>query len=607
MKNELGTTSWDNSNIYRNFDDPRIESDLKTISNAVSDLAERVLIFEKLLADIDTVKAETLADSIPPARDCYRLFLDTNLLIMTLSTYAHTALSVDSLNYAARAVESKVRQHYANLLKTVKPLQLVLIRAPQSYLDQFLQDERVSERKFSLLHDKKESDFLLGVGEEVLLEGLAQDGYHAWGTLYKEISGAMKVDIDGEVMGLAKASNILFQDDREKRKKAYTAINQAWQQNEIPAASILNSLSGWRLETSRARSHKKEHHYLTHSCHQQKISRESLDTLMQVTYENRAIGHKALKAMAREMGLEKLGPHDLLAAYPDKTPGRKISFEDAMDIICAAFEKFDPRMAEFARHMQQKNWIDATPTENRGSGAYCTGFASVREPRVFITYDGSMKNIITLAHEIGHAYHSWVMRDLKLGQTFYSSPLAETASIFAETLVRENILNIAGTIEEKKAIRWQEIKSAQNMLINIPARFEFERRLMEARRKNSLSVPEIKKINNEAWAYWFEDTLTEYNEMFWASKLHFSLSHISFYNYPYLFGYLFSLGIYAKKDSFGAGFKDLYVNILRDTGSYTAEDLIQRHFGEDIRKPEFWQKSLNIVKAQVEAFAELQS
>ena len=607
MQNELATMTWDNSNIYRNFSDPRIETDLARATELAEKIENKVSAFTDLLPDIADLNLENLIESIPLARETYRLFLDAGVLVYTLHAYAYTASSVDSLNQAARSLEKQVLQQHANLAKTIMPLEVFLMRVPQSYLELFLQDESVREMSFSLQHEKQQSDFLLGVREEVLLEGLAQDGFHAWGTLYKEISGAMKVNVDGETMGLAKASNILFQDDSKKRKVAYDAINKAWQQNEIPAGTILNSLAGWRLESSRARSVKKEHHYLDASAHTEKISRAALDTLMLTTYENRRIGHKALAAMAKEMGLSRLGPSDLLAAYPEKSTGQKISFPDGMDIICAAFEKFDPAMSDFARHMQSKRWIDATPSENRASGAYCTGFASAREPRVFITYEGSMKNIITLAHEIGHAYHAWVMRDLKLGQTDYSSVLAETASIFAETLVRESILQIASSKEEKKAIRWQEIETAQNFLINIPARFEFERRLMELRRTKSVSVPEIKQLNQEAWAYWFENTLTEYNEMFWASKMHFSLSRKSFYNYPYLFGYLFSLGIYAKKDSAGADFKDLYVKILRDTGSYSAEDLIQKHFGEDIRQKAFWQKSLDIVDGQVNAFVALQS
>ncbi len=272
-----------------------------------------------------------------------------------------------------------------------------------------------------------------------------------------------------------------------------------------------------------------------------------------------------------------------------------------------AFGNFSPEMADFAKLMHDKRWIDSTPTPNRGSGAYCTKFASNREPRVFMTFDGTMSNVMTLAHELGHAYHNWIMKDLKLGQSSYPSTLAETASIFAETLVRDAILENSKSLEEKKTILWQEVESAASFMINIPARFEFEKNFLEVRNKKNLTVPETKELSRQSWEMWYEDTLTEYNQMFWASKLHFSMTHMSFYNYPYLFGYLFSLGIYSKKNELGSKFKDLYLNVLLDTGSMTAEDLIQKHFNEDISKKDFWMSSFGIVKKSIDTFEALGS
>lgn len=607
MENTLQTISWDNSNIYQNFQDPQILKDLLNSEQDIAALKLKVSIFEELLPEVETKPLTELCETIPLAREAYRLGLDVSVQLMTLATYGHTASTVNSLNYDAKDLANKSTRLFSQLNKTLKPLQLFLQRAPSAYLDQFLDDPRVDEMAFSLRYVSSQKDFLLSVSEEVLLEGLSVDGLQAWGKLYSDIAGAMKVSINEKEIGLAEASNILFTENRNDREMAYRSINKAWQQNELSAAAILNSINGWRLETNQTRSKKRELHYLDDSCHKQKISRTTLDTLMQTTFEHRHIGHQALRLMAQEMRVEKLGPWDLLAAYPAKTGGSPISFPEAMEIVIHSFGSFSSDMADFAKHAYDKRWIDATPTANRGSGAYCTGFAATREPRVFVTYDGSMKNVITLAHELGHAYHSWVMKDLKLGQTHYPSTLAETASIFAETLVRETILAKAKTNEEKKTILWQELDSASGLLVNIPARFEFERQFVDLRKTKTLSVPEIKSLNIKAWQHWYGDTLSEYNEMFWASKLHFSMATRSFYNYPYLFGYLFSLGIYAKKETGGENFKRLYLDILKDTGSMTAEDLILKHFNEDISKKDFWVKSLQIVEKSVTAFKNLQS
>lgn len=604
-QNELQTTSWDNTKIYSSFADPKINTDLATIESTAKSLQTRIETFAALIPQLAQKTTAELSETIGLARDCYRQGLDARTVMQSLGTYASTALSVDAIHGEAKDLQSRVSQVSALLQKALVPLELFLARAPQSYLEEFLKDDRVEELTFSLMRRKERSDFLLEPESEVLLEGHAVDGFHAWGRLYTDMAGAMKVSVGEQTLGLAQASNLLFQDDRSVREQAYRGINQAWLQHEIPAAAILNSINGWRLENSRARSKKKELHYLDESCHQSRITRETLNALMGTTYKHRDVGQRALRLMAREIGVEKLGPWDTLAAFPADVPEKKMSFPEAMELIIEAFGKFAPDMAEFARHMWEQNWIDATPTPNRGSGAYCTRFATVREPRVFITYEGNMKNVITLAHELGHAYHNWVMRDMKPVKTHYTMTLAETASIFAETLVRDAILERAKTTEEKKKILWMEIEAASNLMINIPARYEMEKRMVELRKTKSATAAELRDLTRESWKMWYGDTLTEYADMFWATKLHFAITHVSFYNYPYLFGYLFSLGIYAEKDKHGDKFRDLYVNVLRDTGTMTAEDLVQKYFNRDIRKPEFWENSIQIVDKSIKAYEAL--
>ena len=222
-----------------------------------------------------------------------------------------------------------------------------------------------------------------------------------------------------------------------------------------------------------------------------------------------------------------------------------------------------------------------------------------------MSYEGTMSNVITLAHELGHAWHNWVMRDMPLMRTYYSMTLAETASIFAETLVRDALLQQAKTSAQKLEILWQDAQSAAVFLLNIPARFEFEKRLVETRKQGIAIAPKLKTMMADSWQLWYEDSLSEYDDMFWATKLHFSISQLGFYNYPYLFGYLFSLGIYAQQEQYGVNFNELYTNILRDTGSMTAEELVTHHLQQDISHPQFWEASLKIVEQSVAQFEEL--
>lgn len=602
---DLQTASWDNTNIYSNLSDSQIESDYKIIETNTKTLESKSAFYGHLIIQIENNDFTELYKQMELTKELTRLSLDSDIIFYKIAGYASTCNSVNALDYDAKALIDKVMKLSTEFSKALKPIQICIQKSPADFFAAFLDDPRTKELTYKLTKERKELDHLLGVNEEVLLTGFKQDGISAWGKLYKDISGSMKVKIDNKFVGLATANNFYSNSDRPTREKAYRAINEGWRQNEISACAILNSINGWRNEDFKVRSTKRPLHYLDKSCLTSGITRETLDTLMQVTYDKRSVGQEILSMMASELNIDKLGPWDLMAPKPEVTSSEKTSYPEAIEIIKEAFNEVNPEMGAFAQMMMDKKWIDCADTENRSQGAYCTGFPSVREPRVFMTYDGSMKNVITLAHEIGHAYHSWVMRDLPFNETHYTMTLAETASIFAETTVRDYLLRTSKSSDELKTILWQEIQSAQSLLINIPSRFEFEKRFVELRMQKNVTVPETKELMVASQKYWYENTLTEYDEMFWASKLHFSISGLSFYNYPYLFGYLFSMGIYAKKDSLGANFHSKYVELLRDTGRMTAEELVMKHFNEDISKKDFWLRSIRIVEDSVQKYKNL--
>ena len=409
-------------------------------------------------------------------------------------------------------------------------------------------------------------------------------------------------------MGLAEASNLLSSPIRALRLEAFDAISAGWEGEQETVAAILNALNGWRLELARQRGNTRLLDALDLSCHQSHIERATLDALMSETWQARTLGQRALELMAERLGLDDLGPEDLFAP-PPASSSRDIPFDEAIALIADAFSRFDPEMGAFTRMMAEKGWIDAAPTPNRRTGAYCTKFAEPVEPRVFVTYAGTMDNVITLAHELGHAWHNWVIRDLPMSQRSYPMTLAETASIFAETLVRSALFELAQSPEEQLAITWAEADGAATFLVNIPARFDFERALVAERAQGYVPAERLKALTDEAWGRWYEGSLTRYHPMFWAAKAHFSIAGFGFYNYPYLFGYLFSLGVYkqlmSRKAAGEEGVAEAYRALLRDTGRMSAEDLVAKHLGQDIREAAFWQGSLAQVAQAVERFAQL--
>lgn len=585
---------WDNSAFYANSSDPKILTKVEQIKSAIVTIAGHCDFFNGLIETADTLPEEQFDPLIDRIRIIHETTNSIHNSLGNLQTFISTILSVNARDAQASEWKPTLQQLCAELDQATKALDVFLIRASDPFIDRLILDPKLKELSFFLQHARKLKDQLLSLASEKLMTGLAVSGLESWDNLYTELAGNLTCTVNGESMGLAKAFNLQSSPDRNLRAAAWNATQDAWKTQSETVASVLNAINGWRIEETKQRGTQRVLHYLDKSCHQSNIERSTLNALIDSTYQRRSIGQRALKAMGKILKIESMQPWDLMAPPPSLS-STKISFEAAIELIANAFRQLTPEMGDFAVMMASKGWIDAKPTDNRSTGAYCTGFADPREPRIFMTFEGSMNNVLTLAHELGHAWHNWVMRDLPRHQTFYAMTLAETASIFAETLVRDALFQQASTPEEKLAIAWEEASAAAVFLLNIPSRFTFEQKLVEARKQGFVIAPRLKTMMGESWQHWYEDSLASYDEMFWASKLHFSISELGFYNYPYLFGYLFSLGIYAQKESYGAAFNDLYTNLLRDTGRMTAEDLVQTHLKQDIRQPEFWQASLEIV------------
>ncbi len=591
---------WNNDHISPGLDSPELEADMRAARHALEELAS-------YMAGLDGVRDDdaALLDFLREVRLRTR---DIHNIGWNMAILAACRGSQDARDPQAKQLASRARALNADLFKTLAPVEDLMLALPEEEFAALMRDPLLGEEAYRLRHERRLQDQRLPVAAEQLVIGLGTDGLHAWGNLYNDLVGKIRLVIDGREMGLAEASNLLSSPQRSLRREAFDAISAGWEGEQETVAAILNALNGWRLELARQRGNTRLLDALDLSCHQSHIERATLDALMSETWRARGLGQRALELMAERLGLDDLGPEDLFAP-PPASSSRDIPFDEAIELIADAFSRFDPEMGAFARMMAEKGWIDAAPTPNRRTGAYCTKFAEPVEPRVFVTYAGTMDNVITLAHELGHAWHNWVIRDLPMSQRRYPMTLAETASIFAETLVRSALFEQAQSTEEQLVIAWAEADGAATFLVNIPARFDFERALVAERAQGYVPAERLKALTDEAWGRWYEGSLTRYHPMFWAAKAHFSIAGFGFYNYPYLFGYLFSLGVYqqlmSRKAAGEEGVAEAYRALLRDTGRMSAEDLVAKHLGQDIREAAFWQGSLTQVAQAVERFAQL--
>jgi oligoendopeptidase F len=595
----LQNTRWNNSNIFTSQEDPRISLSFAAATKAIKSLKASL---------------ENFTEGVNPSADVIRKVQDSAMdrlrwqdELLKISTFASMALSVNSKDSKAQHNYFQSRKLLSELDTVLKPVWGFLARLDEANLKVFLSHPKTQELEPEMKQLQKYKVYLRNSSEEMVLQSLSNDGLHSWGNLYNDLSSSLMVEIDGSWLPLSQAANVMDCPDPRLRQLAYKGINKAWQNVEITASYILNSIYGWRLENYKIRSGSKTFQFLDATCFSEKISRETLAALMSATEEKLPEAQESLKIMALESGQHVLNPWDLLIGYPRAEDSEIYTFPEAMKMIIAAFAEFDPEMAQFAQMAWDKGWIDGATSENRRTGGYCTTVRGVSEPRIFMTFEGTIRNVLVLAHELGHAYHAWVMRDLAPGLTNYTAGVAETASIFAETLVRSYLLKIAPTLEAKKQVLWQELVSISSFLINIPSRFDLEKGIMEERSESFLSANRLSTICKESWQKWYGPHLSEYNEYFWASKMHFSMTKISFYNYPYLMGYLFSLGVYNEGQKQGLSFAATYKNLLRETGVLSANELMQKYFNKSIENKEFWLSAIDVSLQSIKQYKSLLS
>ncbi|WP_405100593.1 M3 family oligoendopeptidase [Oceanobacillus sp. FSL H7-0719] len=475
---------------------------------------------------------------------------------------------------------------------------------PDQAWEELLDSEKLEDLRYILNEYRRNAKELLPLEQEVIINDLAVDGYHAWNQMYSTIVGNMKVEIeeDGKVntYSIGQASNKLSSGDRNVRKHVFERLQAAWDKQSSLFAQTLNHLAGFRLQTYK---HRKWDNVLKEPLSINRMKQETLDAMWTAITNNKHHFVKYLNKKAELLGLNKLSAYDVGA--PITKTVKKSSYTEGAHFIIDHFHKFSPKMADFAKQAFEKRWIEAEDRPGKRPGGFCTSFPDSKETRIFMTYSGTASNISTLAHELGHAYHQHVMNDIHGLNQRYAMNVAETASTFAEMIVADASVQNAASKEEKQAMLEEKVNRSVAFFMNIHARFIFELSFYKEREKGFVSVARLNELMVEAQKEAYQGALDEYDPSFWASKLHFHITGTPFYNFPYTFGYLFSLGIYAYAKKQAGSFEDDYIALLRDTGRMSVEELAMKHLQADLTKSDFWEDAIALCVADVEEFLAL--
>ena len=520
---------------------------------------------------------------------------------------------------AAEAGNKQIRQWEA-VLSALDPLreqvytnvELLFKGASEAEFQAFVAASPVLARNQYFLELRRRNAALrLPREQELLAADLAVDGLHAWGRLYDRLSSDLRVTVmeKGELVEKSPGQVRFDMPERTVRENNFYAADKAWKTIADSCADSLNHISGHRLTVYR-RLGLQDH--LDVPLHRNRMSRATLDAMWGAITERKVVLLDYLAAKAKLLGVPRLAWYDLTAPLPTiagtgESESTEIGWDDACNLIIRTFGEFSPDFGAFAKHAFESKWVEAENRSGKRQGAFCTGIPTRKQTRVFMTYLNTYDNASTLAHELGHAYHSWVLRDEPLFLQDYPMNLAETASTFAETVLAEQRIRSSRSTGERLRILDHMLADAVAFMMNIHARFVFEDNFHKERLEGELTASRLSELMLAAQKETYLDALAEdgWYPDFWVSKLHFYISGLPFYNFPYTFGYLLSTGLFALAAEFGAEFPERYRKLLIATGCMDAEEAVRSTFGYDLSKPDFWQKSLDVVAARVGQFTQL--
>jgi oligoendopeptidase F len=554
---------------------------------------------EAIRSDIDGVHKAAVALPVldkASASQWETLFLRHEDLMKRMShlgSYVGCLASSDARNEAYLQEEAALVRTRAEIAKIRIEFLRAVKEADGESFAVFTSRPALKDAAHYLNRLREEAQRAMSTEKEVLATDLGIDGMQAWGRLYDTVSSKLEFEItfpDGtqKRLPMSQRRSLLDHPDRRVRKAAFDGGNRAWQEIEDTAAAALNAIAGTRLTLNR---HRGVEHFLDIALFQAAITRKTLDAMFEALIANIEIPRQILKLKAKLMGREHIAWYDLGAPL-ELAAQEPLTWNKATEMVGESFERAYPALGDFFhRQVIAKNWVDWEPRPGKRPGGFCTSSMLSKESRIFMTYNESLGDVLTLAHESGHAYHGLMMRDLRPYTRGYPMTLAETASTFGEQVLMNGLLDDPLVTDTQKALILDiEIGHGAIYLLDIPVRYEFEKAFYEERAQGPLSVSRLKELMIETQRRILGDVLEAGDEdpYFWASKLHFYITGLTFYNFPYTFGYLLSRGLYGMFKKDGPSFLPKYEEFLRLAGSDTAENVVKRTVGQDIENPDFW-------------------
>jgi len=590
---------WDLSNVFPSLESPEFEAAITAVKTQIAELEN----FQREKIN-GTGPAAPAAEVATLLGEAVQRMNQLSTLAGTIGAYIQSFVTTDSHNVLAMKKMSEFQQVMVRLQNLSTQFQ-AWVRTLQPALETILPlNETAQAHAFNLKEYAEQARYLMSESEESLAAELSLSGVSGWNKLQGTITSQMTVEfeLDGKLqkMPMPALINLRSHPDADTRRRAYEAENKAWDSVRETLAACMNGVKG-AVNTLNSRRGREDAVHA--SVDMARIDRATLEAMLAAMRDSFPVFQRYFNAKAKILGKEKLAWWDLFA--PVGNVEKTYTWDDARAFILENFGKFSPELAAFAQTAFDKNWIDAEQREGKRGGAFCMGVPAVKESRVLCNFDGSLDQVSTVAHELGHGFHNYCAYQAGKTEIQQETPmtLAETASIMCETIVMQAMLKQVSDPQEEFAILETMLTGDSQVIVDIYSRYLFEKEVFERREKSELSPDELCDIMEHAQKATYGE-LDSYQPYMWTWKPHYYYAGLSFYNYPYAFGLLFATGLYAIYQQRGEAFVADYKQLLAATGQASAAELAAR-FGIDIRTKKFWRDSLKIIEKKIERYEAL--
>ena len=567
-------------------------------------LDEPLFCEDNLLLDQKTIQLNELSGRLgqkDPKKELEEYIIaleDYQLIVIKLFSFVSLSLATDSTNQQFNNAMVVLRQKAlkTTLANTLFEKYVASLDNLEEIIDQ---SKLLCEYKFMLLEIKEQSIHLLSDEEEVLAAELNQSGGSLFSKMQTVLTSTLEVDYDGAIVSLPKVRNLAYENDQKVRKAAYEAELAAYKKIEKPMSFALNGIKKEVTTMSRKRKYTSP---LERTLTSSRINKAVLDALIGAIREYLDVFRSYLKRKAVVLGHKNGLPwYDLFA--PMGKADEKYSVEEAQAFILKNFKTFSDDLHDMAKQAFEDKWIDYLPYPKKQGGAFCSRLYPLKESRILSNFDGTIGDISTLAHELGHAYHNLHIFDERIMNANYPMPIAETASILCETIVKQAVLKEAKDNQVKLGILEQELQDSTQVIVDILSRYIFETKVFKRSENEFLNDETLNQMMIEAQKESYGDGLDPnfLNSGMWINKGHYYSTGRSFYNFPYAFGLLFSKGIYAKYKEIGSDFVGELQTLLQKSGKNNLID-VAKLIDIDITDINFWRSSLEVIKEDIEEF-----